>query len=71
MKDVNGIQTPFENMIAPVPSGTGVGTTDVGGVNVPDGQQGVSGQMPEVSGVTLQNDDSPSAVKRPSGMAGS
>lgn len=70
MKDVNGIQTLFENAICPCPTGSGDGVKDVGGVSVPDGQKGVSGEMPEVSGVSLRDDQSP-GTSRPSGMAGS
>lgn len=70
MKDVNGIQTPFDNAIVPVPGGKGVGATDIGGVNIPDGQKGVSGDMPEVSGVTLPDTDNP-GTGRPSGISGS
>ena len=70
MKDVGGIQTVFDNAICPVPSGSGDGAKDVGGVSIPDGQKGTSGEMPEVSGVSLKDDSSP-GLSRPSGMAGS
>lgn len=70
MKDMGGIQTPFDNAICPVPSGAGDGAKDVGGVSIPDGVKGTSGQMPEVSGVSLKDDAAP-GTSRPSGMAGS
>jgi len=70
MKNVNGIDTPFDTAIfsPPSPSG-GVGTKDVGGVTIPDGQKGTTGEMPEVNGVTLPNDKAPGR-SRPD-MAGS
>lgn len=72
MKNVNGIQTLFDNAICPVPSpGGGAGVKDVGGVSIPDGQKGTSGEMPEVSGVSLKDDDAASGPARPSHMAGS
>ena len=71
MKEFGGIQSVFENAICPVPSaGGGVGATDVGGVAVPEGMKGTTGQMPEVSGVTVKDDTAPGPT-RPSGMAGS
>lgn len=71
MKEFGGIQSPFDNAICPVPSaGGGVGTKDVGGVAVPDGQKGTTGEMPEVSGVSLPDDKGP-GTSRPSGMPGS
>lgn len=71
MKEFGGIQSTFENAICPVPSGSGDGAKDVGGVSIPDGQKGVSGQMPEVSGVSIKDDASPSASSRPPHMSGS
>lgn len=71
MKDVNGIQTTFDNAICPVPTpGGGQGATDVGGVSLRDGQKGSTTEMPQVSGVKLSGDASP-GTSRPSGMAGS
>jgi hypothetical protein len=70
MKDVNGIQTLFDSAICPVPSGSGDGAKDVGGVSIPDGQKGTGGEMPEVSGVSLPDDRS-TGGKRPGDMAGS
>lgn len=65
MKEMGGIQTLFDNAICPVPSpGGGAGVTDTGGVSIPDGQKGVTGQMPEVSGMKIEGDDSP-GTKRP------
>lgn len=70
MKDVNGIQTPYDTCIVPVPSpGGGVGVKDTSGVAIVDGSKGTTGQMPEVSGVTLPDDSGP-GTKRPS-IAGS
>ncbi|HET9258273.1 MAG TPA: hypothetical protein VFO16_24170 [Pseudonocardiaceae bacterium] len=60
MKNVNGIQTVFDNAICPVPTpGGGVGVKDVGGVTIPDGQKGTTGEMPEVSGFSLPDDNAP------------
>ncbi len=70
MKNVNGIQTVFDNSICPVPGGQGDGAKDVGGVSIPDGQKGVTGQMPEVMGVSMAGDASP-GTSRPPHMAGS
>jgi len=70
MKEMGGIQTLFDNAICPVPGGDGDGAKDVGGVSIPDGQKGVTGQMPEVSGVSLDGDSSP-GLSRPSNMPGS
>lgn len=71
MKEVNGIQTPFDNAICTPPSaGGGQGAKDVGGVAIPEGTKGTSGEMPEVNGVGLP-DDSGAGLKRPSGMSGS
>lgn len=70
MKNVNGIQTVFDNAICPVPSGQGDGAKDVGGVSIPGGQKGVTGQMPEVSGVSIAGDSAP-GTGRPPHMAGS
>lgn len=68
---VNGIMTPYDSCIVTPPAeGGGKGVSDVGGVTIPDGVKGTSGQMPEVSGVTLADDSGP-GTKRPSGMAGS
>lgn len=64
MKDFGGIQSPFENAIVPVPGVGGTGTKDVGGVSIPDGMKGTTGDMPEVSGVTLGSDSAP-GTKRP------
>ena len=72
MKNFNGIQTPFDNAIVPIPGGSGVGTTDIGGVSVTGNSMPTApqGQMPEVSGVTLPDAGSP-GLQRPKGMAGS
>lgn len=70
MKSFGGIQSPFEDAICPVPSGSGDGAKDVGGVSIPDGIKGTSGSMPEVSGVSVKDDASP-GTGRPPGMAGS
>lgn len=70
MKEIGGIQTLFEDAICPYPSGSGDGAKDIGGVSIPDGQKGTSGEMPEVSGVSLKDDASP-GLSRPPHMAGS
>lgn len=59
-KDFGGIQSPFMDAICPVSgAGSGDGVKDVGGVNIPDGMKGTTGEMPEVSGVSLPDDKSP------------
>lgn len=70
MKDVNGIQTPFDNAICSPADYGGTGMTDVGGVSIKDGQKGTSGEMPETSGVTLP-DSGGTGGKRPDDMPGS
>lgn len=68
---VNGIMTPYDScIVTPPDAGGGKGVSDVGGVSIPDGVKGTSGQMPEANGVTLA-DDSGAGIKRPSGMSGS
>lgn len=70
MKEFGGIQSPFDNAICPVPGGEGVGAKDVGGVSIPDGVKGTSGEMPEVNGVSLKDDSAP-GTSRPPHMSGS
>lgn len=70
-KEFGGIQSPFDNAICPVPSaGGGDGVKDVGGVSIPDGMKGTTGEMPEVSGVNLPDAKAP-GTSRPPDMSGS
>lgn len=54
MKNVNGIQSPFDDAIVPVPgTGPGDGAKDTNGVDVRDGMKGTSGQITETNTVNV------------------
>ena len=70
MKDVNGIQTPYDQMVVPVPGTSGDGVRESDGLPIPDGVKGSGGEVPEVTTVDVRDADNP-GLTRPGGMAGS
>jgi hypothetical protein len=57
MKDFNGIQSPFDQAIVPIPgTGPGAGARDTGGVDVRDGMKETSGQITSTNTVHVRDE---------------
>ena len=59
MKDFNGINSPFKDAIMPVHDMAGDNVNESNGATIRDGQTGTARTMPEVTGVTVRDADSP------------
>lgn len=53
MPKVKDLQTPFKDYIAPLPNMSGDGVAVRDGLDIPGGQKGTPGKMPEVTTVSI------------------